>query len=79
VRHHLFGEGGARRTAQTFGAPYLGELPLDPALRESGDRGAPLVAAAPDHPMSQRFLVMARAVLDAMAGAGKPAPTIRFA
>ncbi|MFZ4069754.1 MAG: Mrp/NBP35 family ATP-binding protein [Caulobacterales bacterium] len=79
VRHHLFGEGGARRTAETFGAPFLGELPLDPALRESGDRGAPLVAAAPDHPMSHRFLAMARKVLDAMAAAGKPAPTIRFA
>jgi ATP-binding protein involved in chromosome partitioning len=77
-RHHLFGEGGARRTAETFGAPFLGELPLDPALRESGDSGAPLVAAAPDHPMSQRFLAMARAVLDGLAGGDKPAPTIRF-
>ena len=42
VRHHLFGEGGARRFAQDAGLPFLGDVPLDPALREAGDTGDPV-------------------------------------
>jgi ATP-binding protein involved in chromosome partitioning len=74
----LFGEGGARRTAEEFGAPFLGELPLDQRLRESCDEGAPLVAAQPDHPLSQRFLAIAEAALAQVAEGVKPAPIIRF-
>jgi ATP-binding protein involved in chromosome partitioning len=39
ARHHLFGQGGARRFAEEAGLPFLGEVPLDPALREAGDEG----------------------------------------
>ncbi len=74
----IFGEGGARRTADAIGAPFLGEIPIDMDLRVSCDEGRPLVAAAPDHPISRRFLAMAQAALDNAAHAGKPAPTIRF-
>ncbi|MGE3302500.1 MAG: P-loop NTPase [Hyphomonadaceae bacterium] len=77
-RAQIFGEGGARRTAEAFGAPFLGEIPLDPALRESGDEGAPLAAAQPGHPVSQRFLEIARATLANLAAGNKPAPAIRF-
>jgi ATP-binding protein involved in chromosome partitioning len=79
VRIHIFGEGGARRTAEAFGVPFLGEMPIVPALRESGDAGAPLVAAQPGHPASKRFIEIAQAALASMATAQKPAPTIRFA
>jgi ATP-binding protein involved in chromosome partitioning len=44
VRHHLFGEGGARRFAEEAGLPFLGEVPLDAALRLAGDTGAPVIA-----------------------------------
>lgn len=77
-RLHLFGEGGARRTAEAFAVPFLGELPIDIALRQSADEGRPLVAAAPDHPMSVRFIAMAEAALAALATGAKPPPTIRF-
>ena len=33
----IFGHGGARETAQTLGAPFLGEIPLVPAIRETSD------------------------------------------
>jgi ATP-binding protein involved in chromosome partitioning len=79
VRIHIFGEGGARRTAEAFGVPFLGEMPIVPALRESGDAGAPLVAAQPGHPASKRFIEIAQAALASMATAQKPAPMIRFA
>lgn len=77
-REHPFGEGGARRTAQAFGAPFLGELPLLTRLRESCDAGAPLVAAEPDHPLSQHFRSMAQAMLNNLARSRRPLPTIRF-
>ncbi|MGH7022269.1 MAG: Mrp/NBP35 family ATP-binding protein, partial [Caulobacteraceae bacterium] len=55
----IFGEGGARREAKKLGAPFLGEVPIDIALREGGDAGRPLVAAAPEHPAAAVFARMA--------------------
>jgi len=45
---HLFGEGGGQRMAAEYGVPLLGSLPLEIAIREQGDAGMPIVAAAPD-------------------------------
>lgn len=77
-RVHIFGEGGARRTAEATGAPFLGELPIEVALRESADAGAPFVRAHPDHPLSARFREIAAAALANAAAAARPAPAIRF-
>jgi len=74
----LFGEGGARRTAEAYRAPFLGELPIEMALRESADAGAPLVASAPQSPMTERFLAMAEALEARLAEGAKPPPMIRF-
>ncbi len=75
-RTHIFGEGGARRTAEAAGVPFLGEVPIDVALRESCDAGAPLTVTQPDHAVSLRFRAMAEAVLANVARFNKPAPTI---
>jgi ATP-binding protein involved in chromosome partitioning len=77
VRTHIFGEGGAKRVAEDVGAPFLGEIPIDVALRESCDAGAPLVAAQPDHPVAQRFREIATAARDNVARMNKPAPGIK--
>jgi len=53
-RLEIFGSGGAQKVATTlserFGyeVPLLGEIPLDPRLREGGDTGVPLVTTHPD-------------------------------
>ncbi len=71
----IFGRGGARTTADAIGAPFLGEAPIDIALRQSCDDGAPLVAVAPEHPTSQRFIAMAAALAEALDGGDtRPAP-----
>jgi len=44
---HLFGHGGGERMAAQYGVPLLGSLPLEIAIREQGDAGVPVVAAAP--------------------------------
>src|SRR5580692_6574190 len=38
-RIYIFGRGGARRKAEHLGVPFLGEVPLNIFLRESGDAG----------------------------------------
>lgn len=76
-RTHIFGEGGARRTAEAAGVPFLGEIPIDVALRESCDAGAPLVVTQPSSPVSLRFREIAQAALANVARLNKPAPTIK--
>ena len=46
TRHHLFGQGGGQRLAGMAGVPFLGEVPLEPAVRAGGDGGRPVVLRA---------------------------------
>ena len=48
-----FGEGGGARLAAQLGVPLLGEVPLEPALREGADDGHPLMLSAPESPASR--------------------------
>lgn len=41
--HDIFGRGGGKEFADEVEMPFLGEIPLDPAIREGGDTGTPLV------------------------------------
>jgi ATP-binding protein involved in chromosome partitioning len=43
----LFGSGGGAVLAEQAGAPLLGQIPLDIQLRAAGDRGVPVIVAAP--------------------------------
>lgn len=60
----IFGRGGARSLAETLGAPFLGELPIDIALRQGGDAGTPLVVSAPESQTVAVFMNMARTLTD---------------
>ena len=51
----IFGRGGAQAVAAELGAPFLGEVPIDIALREACDAGRPLVDAAPDSAAGRIF------------------------
>ncbi len=75
-RLYLFGEGGARRTARELGCPFLGEVPLYPALREGSDAGRPVLAETPDGDEARPFLVMAEALLANLSQAGRKPPRI---
>ena len=41
--HAIFGEGGGQNLATEVDMPFLGEIPLDPSIREGGDEGRPMV------------------------------------
>jgi ATP-binding protein involved in chromosome partitioning len=57
-----FGEGGGALLAQELGVPLLGTVPLDPALREAGDAGTPVLEAAPDSAAARAIGAIAEAV-----------------
>jgi ATP-binding protein involved in chromosome partitioning len=56
---HLFGHGGGEGLAAQYGVPLLGSLPLELAIREQGDAGTPIVAAAPDSPTADAYRQLA--------------------
>jgi ATP-binding protein involved in chromosome partitioning len=58
-RTEIFGHGGARREAERLGMNFLGEIPLDVAIRETSDEGRPIVAADPDGEHARAFLSIA--------------------
>jgi ATP-binding protein involved in chromosome partitioning len=73
-RTDVFGHGGGRREAARLGAPFLGEIPLDAAIREGGDVGKPVVAVDPSSALSLAFLSVADKVLHALGGSEGDAP-----
>lgn len=76
-RAYIFGKGGAERTAAELGVPFLGALPILPALREGGDAGVP--AATGGSSAAEAFRLLADAVNEALGTApNKPAPKIIF-
>jgi ATP-binding protein involved in chromosome partitioning len=65
-RSDPFGHGGGARMAKDVGIPFLGEIPLVGAIRETGDTGEPIVIADRRGPHSQAFMEIARRVADAL-------------
>jgi len=55
VKQYLFGEGGGQRIAEFAKAPLLGQVPLEPKVREWGDKGTPIVQAFPASDSAQVF------------------------
>ena len=62
----VFGEGGGRRLAERLDVPFLGSIPLDPAVRISGDQGQPMTLVAPDSPAGRALAAIADAVVGAV-------------
>jgi ATP-binding protein involved in chromosome partitioning len=62
VKHELFGAGGGQKIADYAKAPLIAQIPLDPKVREWGDRGTPVVQAAPDSEPARAFTAAAEAL-----------------
>ena len=74
TRTDIFGHGGARAEAERLGVPFLGEVPLDIAIREKSDAGKPVVATDPDGPLAGYYRAIAARVRDGLQTASRPAP-----
>jgi ATP-binding protein involved in chromosome partitioning len=59
-RYDIFGSGGGAREAKRLRVPLLGQIPIDIATRESGDRGMPITAEAADSSVAHEFMKIAR-------------------
>jgi len=76
-RNHIFGEGGAKKTAETLNVPFLGEVPLITAIREGGDDGKPVAGVEPDGASATVFKQIAAGLMASLENTGqKPAPRI---
>ncbi len=58
-RYDIFGSGGGEREAKRLRVPLLGQIPIDIATREGGDRGIPIVAEAKNSPITAEFMRVA--------------------
>ena len=82
ARYDIFGHGGARNEAERIGVPFLGEVPLTIAIRETSDAGTPLVALEPDGPVAAVYREIATKVWEqvsaAKADTSRDMPSIVF-
>ncbi|MGC9271065.1 Mrp/NBP35 family ATP-binding protein [Acidiphilium sp.] len=76
TRTEIFGHGGARAEAARIGVPFLGEVPLLPAIRETSDAGTPIAVSAPGSEAALAFMAVADAVMRQMGGERTAGPRI---
>jgi len=76
-RSEIFSHGGARKEAEKLGVEFLGEVPLDIAIRETSDSGTPIVIAQPDGAHAKLYKQIATRIWEKIsAGTQKAAPRI---
>ena len=59
-RYDIFGKGGGEAEARRLNVELLGQIPIDIATREAGDRGLPVVLAEADGTVAEQFLKIAQ-------------------
>lgn len=60
-KYYIFGKGGAKKMAEQFELPFLGEIPIVQSIREGGDKGVP--AILDDEPITKKaFTDLAQSV-----------------
>ncbi len=65
-RQYLFGQGGGLKVATALDSILLGEVPLDPAIRQGGDHGIPVVISHPDGNPARVFRSIGLTVLNGL-------------
>ena len=79
-RSDIFSHGGARETAERLGAEFLGEIPLNMAIRETSDAGTPIVVSQPNGPHAKTYLAIAarinEKIEEALGEGARAAPSI---
>ncbi|WP_455372401.1 iron-sulfur cluster carrier protein ApbC [Limibacillus halophilus] len=78
---HIFSHGGAKKEAERLGMEFLGEMPLDIAIRETSDGGKPITVSDPESPQAKAYSAIANRVWEKAAalieaGGARQAPKI---
>jgi ATP-binding protein involved in chromosome partitioning len=61
-RSEIFSHGGAKNEAEQLGIDFLGDIPLDIAIRETSDSGRPIVFSQPNSEHSKAYTAIAEKV-----------------
>ena len=78
---HIFSHGGAKKEAERLGMEFLGEMPLDIAIRETSDSGQPIVVSNPESPQAKAYQAIAKRIWEKAtplieSGGARKAPNI---
>ncbi|OYT52023.1 MAG: ATP-binding protein [Desulfurococcales archaeon ex4484_204] len=68
--YRIFGRGSGRLIAEKYGIEFLGEIPLDPRIAESNDRGEPFILKYPDSEASKRIFKVTEKLVAIVEGQG---------
>lgn len=66
-KYYLFGKHGARKLAERMGINFLGEIPIEQKLRESGDAGRPIVLQEEDSLSKKAFMELSQNTIQQLA------------
>ncbi|MDP8241042.1 MAG: P-loop NTPase [Candidatus Hatepunaea meridiana] len=58
-RTDIFSAGGGKEVALKLNTNFLGEIPLDPLIRSTGDQGRPIIVSEPNSPQAKHFSKLA--------------------
>ena len=80
----IFSHGGGRKASERLAVPFLGEIPLDTEVCESGDDGRPILVRSPGSPVAEAFRRVAGSLagrvsveaFNSQAGFGQPLPIV---
>ncbi len=61
-KYNIFGKGGVKNTAKEFNKEFLGEIPIDPKVGTSGDKGKPIVEEDPNNQISKIYIDFANKI-----------------
>jgi ATP-binding protein involved in chromosome partitioning len=79
-RYEIFRHGGGRKLATEAGVPFLGDIPIDARVAESGDTGDPIVHKYPDSPVAAAYRKLAETVVGELekTAKGPDLPTLKL-
>ncbi len=75
-RTEIFSYGGGERAAEKLGVPFLGRIPIDPAIRSGGDTGHPIVVADPASPQAAAIRDIVQKIIVQVGSTGKEGVSI---
>ena len=64
--YYIFGQGGCKKFAEELNIPLLGQIPIVPAISDSGDAGVP-ISLNDNSPVTEAFHKLSEAVAQQIA------------
>ncbi len=61
-KYDIFGKSGVKNTAEEYNKEFLGEIPINPEVGKSGDKGKPIVEEDPNNEISKIYINFANKI-----------------